>query len=129
MKTPAQRLPSNPLHPSLHDALSDAIRFWEPRRILYNAALAAVVLACVAIAGWSPVHHLTFESLLAILVLAVLANVCYCAAYSVDIPIQLSAYGQAWRRRRWLMWLGGSLFGAALAWYWVADEILPAFVR
>ena len=130
MKTPAQQLPSNPLHPSLHDALSDAIRFWEPRRILYNAALAAVVLAWVAMIGWSRVHHyLTFESVLAILVLAVLANICYCAAYAVDVPVQLSAYGDAWRRRRWLLWLGGSLFGMALAWYWIADEILPAFVH
>lgn len=29
----------------LRDALSDAIRYWESRRIVYNVALAAVVVA------------------------------------------------------------------------------------
>ncbi len=130
MKTPMQQWPSKPLHPSLHDALGDAIRFWEPRRLLYNVALAAVVLAWVAITGWSRVHHHpTFESMLAILVLAVLANLCYCAAYVIDLPVQLSVYGAAWRRRRWWLWLGGSLFAMALAWYWIGDEIFPTLVH
>lgn len=130
MKTPAQQLPSGPLHPSIHEALSDAIRFWEPRRIIYNAGLAAVVLVSVTITGWTRIHgSLSFENLLAILVLAVLANACYCTAYCLDIPAQLSTYRGVWLRVRPLLWLFGSLFGMALAWYWMADEILPAIAR
>jgi hypothetical protein len=34
----------------------------------------------------------TWPSLLVLFVLAVLANVCYCAAYLVDIPLQYSAF-------------------------------------
>ncbi len=119
---------SNSLHAdaSLREILSDAIRYWEPRRIAYNVALALVV------AGWVVVTwpHFRgawgFEDLLALLVLAVLANVCYCAAYLADIPMQYSVFKVAWRRRRWALWLVGTLFAMALAYFWIADEISPA---
>lgn len=61
-------------------------------------------------------------------VLALLANVCYCAAYLVDIPTQYSSVGAIWRRRRWGLWLMGMLFAIVLENYWIADEIYP-FVR
>jgi len=32
----------------IRDAVSDAIRYWEPRRLVYNAALALIVLAYFA---------------------------------------------------------------------------------
>lgn len=129
MKTPSHGLPSDSVQPSLYDVLSDAIRFWEPRRIAYNTLLAAVVLAWAA-AGWARIHAgITMESLLAVLVLAVLANVCYCAAYVVEIPVQWSAYRGIWRQTRWLLWGFGTLFAVALTNYWVADEILPALIR
>lgn len=113
---------------SIRDALSDAIRYWEPRRIVYNLALAAVVLV-LAVTFWTQIRdRISFELLLALVVLAVVANVCYCAAYVVDLPMQLSAHDRPWRRWRWLLWLFGVLFGAALAWYWTADEIIPALI-
>jgi hypothetical protein len=113
---------------SFRDALSDAIRYWELRRIVYNLALAAVVIA-LAIAFWARIEsRLSFELLLGLVVLAVLANVCYCAAYLVDLPMQLSSHVGAWRRWRWLLWVFGILFGMALAWYWTGDEILPVLL-
>lgn len=113
---------------SWRDALSDAIRYWELRRIVYNLALAAVVIA-LAIAFWARIEsRLSFELLLGLVVLAVLANVCYCAAYLVDLPMQLSSHVGAWRRWRWLLWVFGILFGMALAWYWTGDEILPVLL-
>jgi hypothetical protein len=113
---------------SWRDALSDAIRYWELRRIVYNLALAAVVIA-LAIAFWARIENrLSFELLLGLVVLAVLANVCYCAAYLVDLPMQLSSHVGAWRRWRWLLWVFGILFGMALAWYWTGDEILPVLL-
>ena len=34
---------------TIRDGLSDAVRYWEPRRWLYNAALAVVVLVCFSL--------------------------------------------------------------------------------
>jgi len=51
--------------------------------------------------------------------------VLYCAAYLVDLPMQTSSYRDAWRRRRWTLWLIGTLFAAALTYYWIGDEIYP----
>jgi len=113
---------------SLRNALSDAIHYWEVRRIVYNVALAAVVIA-LAVVSWSRIEtRLSFELLLALVVLAVLANVCYCAAYFVDLPMQLSSHVETWKRWRWLLCAFGILFGMALAWYWAGDEILPVLL-
>ena len=113
----------------MRDALSDAIRYWELRRIVYNFALAAVVLV-FAVTFWTQIRdRIGFELLLALAVLAVIANVCYCAAYVVDLPMQLSSHVATWKRWRWLLWIFGVLFGVALAWYWAGDEILPALLR
>lgn len=106
-------------------ALGDAIGYWEPRRIGYNLALAAVVLGWAAFA-WRRLHGLFgVDHLLSLIVLAVLANVCYCAAYVVDIPVQLSAFRGGWRRHRWMRWLLGTLSAMTLAWFWIGDEVLP----
>lgn len=119
---------SAPPHVSIRDALSDAIRYWELRRIVYNLVLAAVV-AVPAAEYWAQIRsRISFELLLGLLVLAVLANVCYCAAYAVDLPMQLSSHGASWRRWRRVLWLFGVLFGASLAWYWAGDEILPVLL-
>ena len=57
--------------------------------------------------------------------LAALANVCYCAAYFVDLPLQYSSFRAAWLRWRFALWLAGMLLATALANYWIADEIYP----
>lgn len=119
--------PSESLRPSLHDMLSDAIRYWEWRRIAYNIVLVAVVIGC-AVAAWPHFRAgLNFESLLALFVLGVLANVCYCAAYLADIPIQCSAFRIAWRRHRWMLWFAGTLFAMALTYFWLVDEMTAVF--
>jgi hypothetical protein len=108
--------------------LANAIRFWEPRRLIYNLVLTAVALGWI-VATWPHFRvALTLHSLLLIAVLALLANVCYSAAYLVDIPMQSSSLGAVWRGRRWGLWLTGTLFAIVLENYWVADEIYP-FVR
>lgn len=113
---------------SFRDALSDAIHYWELRRIVYNLALVAVVVA-LAVVSWTRIEgRLHFELLLGLAVLAVLANGCYCAAYLVDLPMQLSSHVGTWKRWRWLLCAFGVLFGMALAWYWAGDEILPALL-
>jgi hypothetical protein len=107
------------------DILRNAIRFWEPRRIWYNAALAALTIAWVVLTWphFRPVFTLT--SLAKLIVLALLANVCYSAAYLVDLPMQLSAFRVGWQRWRWVMWSLGTLFALLFTYYWIADEIYP----
>jgi len=109
----------------LREILDDAIRYWESRRLAYNLVLTVVVIAWVATTWPHFRGALTLESLLALVILATLANVCFCAAYLVDIPMQYSSFCVVWRRRRWLLWVLGMLFAAALSNYWIADEIYP----
>ena len=111
--------------PALRALLDDALRYWESRRILYNLGLGAVVLAWVALTWPHFRPALTLQALALLSVLAVLANVCYCAAYLVDLPLQYSSFRAGWRRRRFALWLAGMLFAAVLASYWIADEIYP----
>jgi hypothetical protein len=109
----------------LRDSVRDAIRYWEVRRIGYNLVLTAVVLAWLGLT-W-PHFRPAFrrQSVLLLLVLAALANACYCAAYPVDIALQRSPFRAAWQRRRWVLWTAGTLFAVCLACYWIADEIYP----
>jgi hypothetical protein len=112
----------------LPEVVADAIRYWERRRIAYNLVLSAVVFAWI-IGTW-PHFRPAFKlsSLLFLVVLSALANLCYCAAYAADIPIQYSPIRSVWRHRRWTLWLAGTLFALLLANYWIADEVFP-FVR
>jgi len=119
-------LPQPPFAP-FRALLADAIRFWELRRIIYNLAL-SVVAAAWLVMTWPHFRPaLTLPSLFLFFILALLANACYCAAYLVDIPLQHSALAAVWRRRRWVLWLVGTLFAILLANYWIADEIYPDF--
>ena len=109
--------------------LREAARFWEPRRLIYNAVLLGATAAWV-IFTWPLFRRgLTWSSLLPMIGLALLANLCYCAAYLVDVPLQLSSFGAAWKRRRWILFVAGTIFALVLASYWIADEIAADFVR
>jgi hypothetical protein len=104
---------------------STAVRFWEPRRIVYNLILVVVCVVWV-VASWPhfrPAMH--WVTLLPLGVLALFANICYCAAYVVDIPLLSSGVRSTWVRRRWILWLAGTLFAVLLTNYWIVDEIYP----
>jgi hypothetical protein len=122
---PTQSQSTGKLSAGRRTLLADAIRYWEPRRIVYNLVLTAVVLAWVALSWPHFRPALTLPSLLLLAILALLANACYCAAYLVDISIQLLSLSTVWKRRRWGLWLLGTLFAILLANYWIADEIYP----
>ena len=95
-------------------ALSEAIRYWEPRRVLFNVVL-AIVTGTVFMAN-SPhsFQALTCNVAQIVFVLAVLANVAYCAAYPVDVLAQLSAIRARWLQLRWLLLVVGLIFGSIL---------------
>jgi len=107
------------------EVLRDAIGYWESRRLWYNAALAALAGAWV-VATWPHFRSaFTLESLFKLVVLAFLANVCYSAVYLFDLSMQGSSFRTAWQRRRWVLWLFGTLFALVVTCYWIADEIYP----
>ncbi|OLB26377.1 MAG: hypothetical protein DMG41_29530 [Acidobacteria bacterium] len=111
---------------SSRKGLRDAARFWEPRRLLYNLALFGVVLDWVT-KTWPHFRPaMTLESLGIMMVLALLANLCYCAGYLTEILIQNST--SSWNRQRWAVWVVGTLLAILFENYWIADEIYP-FVR
>jgi hypothetical protein len=106
--------------------LADAIRFWETRRLIYNFVLSAFVVVWL-VATWPHFRAaLTLHSLLLLAILGLIANLCYCAAYLVDVPMQRSSFNAVWRRRRWGLWLMGTLFAILVENYWIADEIYPS---
>jgi hypothetical protein len=123
-RTASQELGSAPSAP-FKDLLADAARFWERRRVIYNLILLAVVVTWI-VASWPhfrPAMHLF--PLFQLIVLGLIANVLYCGAYFVDIPMQSSGVAADWRRWRWALWALGTLFAFLLTNYWIADEIYP----
>lgn len=96
------------------DALSNAIRYWERGRIVYNIVLVAVVLGCF-LAGWpASLTRLTWDLAQGIFLLAVLANVAYCAAYVPDLIAQLSDFRPGWLRYRWMLFVVGAVFAGVI---------------
>jgi hypothetical protein len=70
---------------NLRESVTAAIRFWEPRRLIYNAVLASIVLIYFGMDYPASKAVVSIDSILGLFLLAVLANVAYCAAYLVDI--------------------------------------------
>ena len=70
------------------EAMSSSISYWEPRRLVYNAVLALIVVAWF-VAGWpGSKESLGTDLALGLFILAVLANVAYCAVYLPDLSLR-----------------------------------------
>ena len=94
--------------------VADALRYWEPRRVIYNGVLALVVVGHV-LAGWPDVvKKLSVNLFLGFFFLAVLANVCYSAVYLVDLFVQFSGLHTAWAKGRVLLLTIGTAFAAVI---------------
>lgn len=104
---------------SFKEAASNAIRFWERGRVLYNLVLLAIV-AVYFFAGWpASKDQVSFDLVLGMIVLAVIANVAYCAAYPVDIFAQFTAFKDTWLKVRWIVFGIGILFAAIITRFFV----------
>jgi len=101
--------------PTFGESAAAAMRYWEPRRLIYNLALAAVVAAHFAAAWPESRTSMTWDMLFGLFLLAVVANLLYCAAYGVDLFVQFSALRAEWTRRRWIVLATGTAFAAAIA--------------
>jgi hypothetical protein len=102
---------------TLREYATDAIRYWEPKRIPYNLSLAAIVILYFSLNLPRSEAFLTLNGLLFLFVLTVLANVAYCAAYVVDIFVQGSGFRQLWLSYRWVLFTVGLAFAIVLARY------------
>ncbi len=109
----------------LTEIIGNAWRYWEPRRLAYNGALALAALGWLVLTWPHFRSGFNFRAAGALLVLAVLANAGYSLVYLADLAVQSSPARTAWLRWRSAVWLLGTLFALALEMYWIADEIYP----
>lgn len=94
---------------------ANALRYWELRRLVYNVVLLSVVVAHFFLAWPASREKLSFDLLLGFFILAVLANVAYCAVYVADLFVQFSGLDAAWRRGRVVLLIVGTTFAATIA--------------
>jgi hypothetical protein len=94
--------------------VANGLQYWEPRRFVYNGVLALVVVGHLLWALPGSREKLSFDLALGIFLLAVLANVCYCAAYLADVFVQFSGLHQAWRTGRVVLLVVGTAFAATI---------------
>jgi hypothetical protein len=99
---------------ALRESATNAIRYWEPRRIVYNCVLAVITVAYFAVFYPKSRAALTVDGLLILFLLAVLANVAYCSAYLADIFFQSSDYIELWRKYRWVLFAIGTAFAGVI---------------
>jgi len=97
----------------MKEIITDSIRYWEPRRIVFNAALALVLVASYGYYQPS-LASLHWQPVIGLLLMAVIANVLYCSAYLADIFFQMSEYRQTWKRYRLALLATGTAFAAGL---------------
>jgi hypothetical protein len=109
----------------IRDAVTDALRYWEPRRVPYNLVLAAIVIGYF-IENWPDSRAvLSFDAVFALFILAVIANVCYCAAYVADVFVQVSGFRHVWVQMRWVVFAMG-LIVAAIFTRWLSLGFLAS---
>lgn len=97
--------------------VANALRYWEPRRVIYNAVMAVVVVASIGMHWPASRDKLSFDAVLGLFILAVLANVAYCAVYLVDLFVQFSGLDEAWRVGRVVVLVVGTAFAAAITYF------------
>ena len=107
------------------EAVTGAIRYWELRRIWYNLALTLLVVWWVVRTWPHFAPGMTLGNLGRMLILAVLANVCYSTAYLVDLSLLSATQPSTRRRWRAALFIAGTLFALLVATYWIGDEIYP----
>ncbi len=97
----------------MKEIINETIRYWEPRRIWFNAAL-GLVAAGSYLAHRASGAALTWSAVAGLMLAAALANVLYCSAYAVDLFLQISDYQSVWKRCRWMLWVLGTLLAAGI---------------
>jgi len=110
----------------LREYFTDAIRFWEPRRVIYNVVLAAIVMAYFAVGYPSSKTLLSIDFALGLFLLAVAANIAYCAAYLADVFVQASGFREVWLRSRWVLFAIGTAVAAIITRFMAMGMFQPS---
>ena len=71
-------------------------------------------------------NTLSIDFVLVLFLLAVIANVAYCAAYLVDIFVQASGFNEIWQRSRWILFVIGTTFAAVITRFVVMGMFVSA---
>lgn len=107
---------------NLKSLFTDAVSYWERRRLLYNGVLALLVAVCWGrdiLSGW-PEQWL--GAAVVLFIFAGIANALYCFAYPVDFAFQMTPLRERWQRFRWLLFASGlSLASILSVWIMVRD--------
>ena len=91
----------------VRESVTDAMKFWEPLRLIYNGVLAVIVIGYFLASYPESRSVLTVDLVFVGFLLAVLANVAYCSAYVADLFAQASGFREVWRRFRWVLFAIG----------------------
>ncbi len=111
------------LFPLLQQLTTDALRYWEFRRIFYNLLLAVIVVAHFTAAWPRSRQLLTVDGALGLFLLAVIANVAYSVVYAADVFIQFSGFRASRSTWRLILMAVGFAFAAVLT-HFVASGAL-----
>ena len=82
--------------------------------MVYNVVLAATVLVYFGINYPASRSIVSIDFVFSLFLLAVLANVAYCAVYPVDIFVCDSNYREQWRKYRSIIFMMGLEFAAII---------------
>lgn len=104
---------------------SDAIHYWEPRRVWYNFILALIFIGWIVLTWPHFSQAPTSEGIVFLVFYFVMANLSYSAVYIIDVPMQYSPLRGMWVRWRFGLWLLGMVLTLVFTNYWIADEIYP----
>ena len=111
---------------AVREYFTDAIKFWEPRRVIYNSVLAVIVIVYFAVGYPFSKSVISVDFALGLFLLAVAANVAYCAAYLVDVFVQASGFREVWQRSRWILFVIGTTFAAIITRFMAMGMFHPA---
>jgi len=101
--------------------LTAAVKFWEPRRLVFNFALLAMVVAQIA-------RHEVWGvfkdggTLANLFLLGFIANVLFCLAYLPDLVLRFTDISESWKSRgRYIVLISGTIFSLIIAFFVMED--------
>src|SRR5215813_12099593 len=98
----------------IREMTTDALSYWEVRRLFYNLILAVIVVAHFIEAYPVSRETITVNGMLGLFLLAVVANVAFTAVYLADVFIQFSGFRDSRSSWRWILLLVGFAFAGIL---------------
>jgi hypothetical protein len=105
--------------------VASGLRYWELRRLAYNAVLALIVIIHFLLARPEATARVSVDLLLGIFLLAVLANIAYCVVYVGDVFLQFSGLEEATRWGRPILFAVGTAFAATITHFFAKALFSP----